>query len=102
MSGISRVLLGDYRKGIVLCDKAHAELRETCTGVAWELDNAAFFAGFSLVGCGRIRELARRLPAQLDDARARGDLYGEIFLRMQCSCSSISRTETSPARERIS
>lgn len=85
MRGISRVLLGDFAAGIPLCDNASLELRETCTGVAWELDNAAFFGGFSLVQCGRLEDLRSRLHAQLEDARTRGDLYGEVLLRMQCS-----------------
>jgi eukaryotic-like serine/threonine-protein kinase len=85
MQGVSRALLGDYDQGVVLCDLAAAQLREQCTGVAWELDNASFFAMFSLLHCGRVRELAERLPALLEDARARGDLYGEVLLRLQCS-----------------
>ncbi len=85
MSGVTRCLLGEFREAITLCDRAETELRERCTGVAWEIDNAAFFSGFSLVACGRQRELAERIPKLLTDARSRGDLYGEIFLRLQCS-----------------
>ena len=85
MQGVSRALLGDYDQGVVLCDLAAAQLRDDCTGVAWELDNASFFAAFSLVQCGRLRELGERLPSLLEDARSRGDLYAEVFLRMQCS-----------------
>jgi len=85
MKGISRVLLGDFPSGIPLCDRASTELRETCTGVAWELDNAAFFGGFSLLQCGRLDELRARMPAALDEASARGDLYAEVLLRMGCN-----------------
>lgn len=85
MSGVAKVLLGDFDAAVPLCDRAATELRDNCTGVAWELDNAAFFAGFALVGSGRIGELSRRTPTLIEDARARGDLYGEVLLRLQCS-----------------
>lgn len=85
MSGVARVILGDFPAAVPLCDRAATELREKCTGVAWELDNAAFFAGFSLGQCGRVKELAERMPTLIDDARSRGDLYGEVFLRLQCA-----------------
>lgn len=85
MSGVARVILGDFAAAIPLCDRAGVELRERCTGVAWELDNAAFFAGFSRVACGHIRELSERIPTLIEDARGRGDLYGEVLLRLQCS-----------------
>ncbi len=85
MHGVSRALLGDYDEGVALCDQAATQLRDHCTGVAWELDNASFFAAFSLLHCGRIRELGDRLPGLLEDARARGDLYAEVLLRLQCS-----------------
>ena len=85
MTGVSRVLIGDFRKAVELCDAAVVELREKCTAVAWELDNAAYFTGFSLVTTGRLKELGERLPAFLEDAKSRGDLYGEVLLRMQCA-----------------
>lgn len=85
MNGVARVLVGDFGAGVELCDRAATELRETCTGVSWELDNACFFAAFSLLQTGRIAELAERLPHAIDDARTRGDLYGEVFLRLQCN-----------------
>jgi serine/threonine protein kinase len=85
MNGVSRFMLGEPAKAVTLLDRAHTEFREKCTGVAWELDNATVFAGFSLVTSGCLRELAGRLPAQLEDARTRGDLYGETLLRLQCT-----------------
>jgi hypothetical protein len=84
MTGVSRVVLGDLADAVPLCDRAASELRDGSTGVAWELDNAALFAGYALLGCGRIRELAERLPALIDDANERGDHFGEIVLRLQC------------------
>jgi hypothetical protein len=83
MRGLSRVVLGDFVAAVPLCDLAAAELRDKCTSVAWELDNASYFATFSLLACGRIRELARRLPAVLEDARGHGDHHGAVLLRIQ-------------------
>jgi len=83
MRGVSRVLLGDFVAAVPLCDQAATELREKCTGVAWELDNASYFSTLSLLACGRIRELGKRLPAVLEDARSHGDHYGVVLLRIQ-------------------
>ena len=83
MRGASRVLLGDFVAAVPLCDQAATELRDKCAGVAWELDNASYFSSLSLLACGRIRELGRRLPALLEDARAHGDHYGVVLLRLQ-------------------
>jgi serine/threonine protein kinase len=83
MRGVSRVLLGDFVAAVPLCDQASTELRDKCTGVAWELDNASYFSAFSLLACGRIRELSKRLPAILEDARSHGDFYGAVLVRIQ-------------------
>ncbi len=83
MRGVAESLLGDFRSAVASCDAAYAELREKCVNVTWELDNAAFFACFSLFILGRAKELERRVPGLIDDARARGDLYGEVIVRAQ-------------------
>jgi hypothetical protein len=83
MRGIGQSLLGEMRQAVASCDAAYAELREKCVNVTWELDNAAFFACFSLFVLGDLRELERRVPVLVAEARARGDLYGEVIVRAQ-------------------
>lgn len=97
--GVSRVLFGDYARGLALCNKAGIALREKCTGVAWEIDNADLFEGFSMISCGRLRELSERVESQLADVRARGDIYGEIVLRMQCAWfAHLAKNDVAAAR----
>jgi hypothetical protein len=57
--------------------------------VAWELDNVQSYTLRSLLFMGRFEELSRRLPAHLEDAQIRGDLYAETFLRTRISYSVL-------------
>jgi hypothetical protein len=83
MRGVASSLLASFDAGVEGCDAAVNVLREKCVNVTWEIDNATFFACFSLFFQGRARELERRLPPLVDDARGRGDLYSEVLLRVQ-------------------
>lgn len=80
--GIAKALLGDFVEAEPLCDAAADELRERCAGVVWERDNAALFGAYSRLHIGKLNEIRARLPAALTDMRARGDLYGEVSLRV--------------------
>ena len=80
--GISKALLGDFAEAEPLCDAAAEELRERCSGVVWERDNAALFGAYSRLHLGKLNEIRARLPGALTDMHARGDLYGEVSLRM--------------------
>jgi tetratricopeptide (TPR) repeat protein len=84
-SGFALYLEGRWQNAQELLEKAEGILREHCTGVAWELDNAQFYALRSLVFMGRFAELSRRLPSHLRDSQLRGDLYAETNLRTRVS-----------------
>jgi hypothetical protein len=84
-SGFALFLEGRWKNAQELLEKAEGILRERCTGVAWELDNAQFYALRSLAFMGHFAELARRLPSYLSDAQTRGDLYAETNLRTRVS-----------------
>jgi serine/threonine protein kinase len=81
MAGLTACLEGRFRTGLERADEAARILRERCTGVAWELDTAHSYALLSLTYLGELGEVARRLPALLQDADDRGDLFGSIRLR---------------------
>jgi hypothetical protein len=81
VAGLAAYLEGRWRTAQELCERAEGILRERCTGVAWELGNAGFYALRSLVFMGGFDELSRRLPSYLKDAHLRGDLYEETNLR---------------------
>lgn len=75
MNGHAAYFFGRYAEALELYDRAAAELRQNCIGVAWELDTAAGFAMNALFMLGRTRELCRRVPPTLEEAHQRGDLY---------------------------
>jgi eukaryotic-like serine/threonine-protein kinase len=85
VAGLAAYLEGRWKTAQELCDRAEGILRERCTGVAWELASARFYALRSLVFMGRFEELSRRLPSCLEDAHSRGDLYEEVGLRSRVS-----------------
>jgi hypothetical protein len=78
--GVSSYLEGRWADALSLCDRAEAELRDNCKGVAWELDTAHAYALWSLSHLGRWGELARRFPVLVNEARERGDLYAVMNL----------------------
>jgi hypothetical protein len=79
MVALAKALLeffvGRWRRSTELCDQAEGVFRERCTGVAWEIDSAVAFALWSLLYMGELKELARRRPPLLQEARERGSLY---------------------------
>lgn len=57
------------------CEAAERLFRERCTGVMWEINTAQTVSASSLFYLGEFAELARRVPARLQEAREHGDLY---------------------------
>jgi serine/threonine protein kinase len=79
-AGITAYMEGRWHSGLELSDRAEAIFRERCTGVAWELDTAHSFSLWSLFFLGEVAEITHRLPALLQEARERGDLYAATNL----------------------
>jgi eukaryotic-like serine/threonine-protein kinase len=78
--GVSAYLEGQWTLAQQECDHAETIFRDSCTGVAWELDTAHAFALWGLSHQGAVAELSRRWPILLNLARARGDLYAVMNL----------------------
>ncbi len=81
VDGIAAVLEGRWLDGLDRCGLAAATLRERCTNVTWERFNADIYALIALMWLGRFGELAVRIPAVMDEASDRGDLYAETYIR---------------------
>jgi len=79
-TGIAEFLIGRFASAVPLLDQAETIFRERCTGVAWEIDTAHAFAGYSLVHMGSFAELARRTPVAMKEADERGDLFAYTTL----------------------
>ncbi len=80
-AGMAAYLDGRWQKALELLDRGEQILRESCTGVTWELDTALAYQLRTLLFMGDLREIDQRLPDVLKDVRERGDLYAEVNLR---------------------
>jgi hypothetical protein len=82
-AGIAAFLEGRWQAARHLTDRAEKILREECTGVSWERDNAHHYGLRSLFYLGEWAAMFRRLPGLLKEARERGDLYAETNLSLR-------------------
>lgn len=76
--GVAAFYQGRFRAARDGCEKAEAIFREQCIGVAWEINTAVTYSLASLFYLGAARELAKRVPLHLSEARDRGDLYAAV------------------------
>jgi len=101
-AGIAAFQQERFKEAHEWCERAIEILRARCTGVAWELDTMHFYTLLSLLFMGELRELSRRLPAVLQEARARGDLYAETCLEGRLGVLlSVAADQPEPARRRL-
>jgi hypothetical protein len=82
-AGIAAHLEGRWSASLELCERADRILRESCTGVTWEIDTAALHILENLSSLGDLPALSDRIHALVGHARARGDVYGETALRLR-------------------
>jgi serine/threonine protein kinase/tetratricopeptide (TPR) repeat protein len=73
--GIAAALAGLWREAVERCERAEKVLRESCTGVTWELGTAYRFTLWPLMFMGEVAEIERRLPVLFKEAQERDDLY---------------------------
>jgi hypothetical protein len=71
---------GRWSHAVDALDRGETMLRETCTGVAWELHSTHLYSLWCLYHLGRVREIERRLEPLLEDVRRRRDLFLEAGL----------------------
>jgi tetratricopeptide (TPR) repeat protein len=74
-AGAAEFLIGRYRPGLEILNRAEAVFRDRCTGVIWELDTARIFCLWSLFYLGRMTELSTRCRDIFQEAHDRGDRY---------------------------
>jgi hypothetical protein len=81
MRAMSYFLEGRWRAGARHAEKTIAILRERCAGVVWEIDTFETDLAACQYFLGRLREMRRRVPGLIADARARGDHYALTHLQ---------------------
>ena len=79
-AGVARFYFGNFAEAFRRCESAEEVFRTRCTGVASETKTAQTYALYALAYSGEWRELVRRVPVRLRDARERGDLYAAADL----------------------
>jgi serine/threonine protein kinase len=83
VSGMVAFLEGKWASARESLYTAEDFLRQQCTGVAWELATARLMHCTALYFLGEIKELSKRLPVLLENAKARGDLYESTHLQIR-------------------
>jgi tetratricopeptide (TPR) repeat protein len=81
--GIAYRLHGRYRQSLEHIERGAAIIRERCTGVAWELEGGRIMTLENLLWLGRWKDMFASLPEFLQEAEARGDVYGETYMRVR-------------------
>jgi eukaryotic-like serine/threonine-protein kinase len=66
---------GRWKQASAASERALSILRDECVGLTWETTIAQNIFLWGLMYRGEMAELSRRVPALLDDARRRGNLY---------------------------
>jgi hypothetical protein len=98
MAGAAATLQGRWRDACRLSARAQRQLRQKCTGVAWELGCSYHYYFTALMFAGRFRRCARELPAVLRDARERGDRMTATTLAIHAGLLDLA--DGAPARAR--
>jgi hypothetical protein len=101
-AGVAAHLEGRWQASLQLCERADKMLRESCTGVTWEIDTAGVHILDDLLSLGDLTALSHRVEGLVKDARARGDLYGETAFRLRAAyVAPLMRDDPAAAMEGI-
>jgi len=79
--GIVAFLAGKWRTAFDQCEEALAIFRDHVAGAQWEMASSNLFALWALAYLGDLPQLQARVPAAVEDALRRGDVYGATNLR---------------------
>jgi len=88
-AGFVHFFLGEWRSARTQLEEAESLLRSRCRAVAWELANAEAWICNVLILSGELREAIRRVPAIMEEARAREDTVALMHLTYPACCAHI-------------
>jgi hypothetical protein len=80
VAGMVHFFLGEWRSAKIKLGEADAILRTRCRAVAWELAHTEVWTCNALILSGELRKASSRIPAALEEARARDDLFALTHL----------------------
>jgi hypothetical protein len=96
-AGFVHFYMGEWRTACAKLADADAILRARCRAVAWELANTQAFTCNALILSGELREAALRVPAILEEARARDDRFAQMHLIFPACIAYIVADEVDAA-----
>ena len=68
-------------RALEIWEKAETILRESCTGVTWQLDTLMHWKYRLMIFLGQFNQVHQELPAIVKDFMERGDIYAESTMR---------------------
>ncbi len=93
------LVCGRIEDGLAHCRSAAVGLQQVHRRArAWELGSSNMLLIWFLGWGGRVRELSKKLPLILEDARARGDVYADVFVRCCCTSHLVELAADNPER----
>jgi hypothetical protein len=87
--GFVHFFLGEWRSARRMLEESEALLRARCRAVAWELANTQAWTCNVLILSGELREATLRVPAIVEEARARDDRSALMHLTYPACCAHI-------------
>ncbi len=101
-AGLTRFLVGAWRDTRELAARAEQRFVDSGAAVSWEATSARLFSVWSLFFLGEIGELGRRIPALIEEAEGRGDLYALASLNSGlANVALLARDEPEAARAAV-
>jgi serine/threonine protein kinase len=98
-AGVVAFELGRWREARIATELAEKLFRERCVGVEWEKTTAQLFRMSALFFLGELADLQVTLPALIQAADARGDLYTSVNLRIrQLNVARLAADDPAGAR----
>ena len=82
-NGVVAFELGRWAEARRRSERAEQLFREGCIGVVWETTTAQLFRMSALYQLGELGEMQSTLPALIQAADARGDLYASVTFRIR-------------------
>ena len=87
--GFVHFFLGEWRSARTMLEESEALLRARCRAVAWELANTQAWTCNVLILSGELRDATLRVPAIVEEARARDDNSALMHLTYPACCAHI-------------
>ena len=100
-TGVDAYLGGHWQQAAELCERATDVLRDSCTGVTWEITIANRYRLNALLYMGELAEVSRRVPSLLSSALEQGNLFGATDLRTRLNLIWLAADDPDKARAEV-